>query len=162
MTLAAFQQNCLLWMTPEWGSKSGPKIGFADRASPVFRICKCRVMSCHVASCHVASCHVMSCHVMSCHVMSCHVMSCHVVLCRVTSRPVLSRCVVSRREKRPHQIVATTSLLTYASARHSHSHNLCSHLSRSYKSHLHHSHLYAHITLFTSHSYRFRLPTQIF
>ena len=22
-------------MTPEWGSKSGPKIGFADRASPV-------------------------------------------------------------------------------------------------------------------------------
>ena len=36
MPLAAFQQNWLLWMTPEWGSKSDPKIGFADRASPVF------------------------------------------------------------------------------------------------------------------------------
>ena len=35
MPLAAFQQNWLLWMTPEWGSKSNPKIGFADRASPV-------------------------------------------------------------------------------------------------------------------------------
>ena len=35
MPLAAFQQNWLLWMTPEWGSKSDPKIGFADRASPV-------------------------------------------------------------------------------------------------------------------------------
>ena len=33
MPLAAFQQNWLLWMTPEWGSKSDPKIGFADRAS---------------------------------------------------------------------------------------------------------------------------------
>ena len=28
-------KNWLLWMTPEWGSKSDPKIGFADRASPV-------------------------------------------------------------------------------------------------------------------------------
>ena len=35
MPLAAFQQNWLLWMTPEWGSKSDPKIGFAARASPV-------------------------------------------------------------------------------------------------------------------------------
>ena len=35
MPLAAFQQNWLLWMTPEWGSKSDPKIGFADRASLV-------------------------------------------------------------------------------------------------------------------------------
>ena len=35
MPLAAFQENWLLWMTPEWGSKSDPKIGFADRASPV-------------------------------------------------------------------------------------------------------------------------------
>ena len=35
MPLASFQQNWLLWMTPEWGSKSDPKIGFADRASPV-------------------------------------------------------------------------------------------------------------------------------
>ena len=35
MPLAAFQQNWLLWMTPEWGSKSDRKIGFADRASPV-------------------------------------------------------------------------------------------------------------------------------
>ena len=37
MPLAAFQQNWLLWMTPEWGSKSDPKIGFADRASPVLQ-----------------------------------------------------------------------------------------------------------------------------
>ena len=37
MPLAAFQQNWLLWMTPEWGSKSDPKIGFADRASPVLK-----------------------------------------------------------------------------------------------------------------------------
>ena len=35
MPFAAFQQNWLLWMTPERGSKSGPKIGFADKASPV-------------------------------------------------------------------------------------------------------------------------------
>ena len=38
MPLAAFQQNWVLWMSPEWGSKSGPKIGFADRASPT-RVC---------------------------------------------------------------------------------------------------------------------------
>ena len=38
MPLAAFQQNWLLWMTPEWGSKSDPKIGFADRPSPVLRL----------------------------------------------------------------------------------------------------------------------------
>ena len=38
MPLAAFQQNWLLWMTPEWGSKSDPKIGFADRASPVLEL----------------------------------------------------------------------------------------------------------------------------
>ena len=35
MPLAAFQQNWLLWMTPEWGLKSNLKIGLADRASPV-------------------------------------------------------------------------------------------------------------------------------
>ena len=38
MPLAAFQQNWLLWMTPEWGSKSDPKIGFADRASLVLHV----------------------------------------------------------------------------------------------------------------------------
>ena len=122
-----------------------------------------RVASCHLSSCHVAMlCRVMSCHVLSCvscHVMSRHVMPCHVVSCRVLSCRFAS-CYVA---KSGHNTLAHLphSYTTQTHAAHTQQLIFIFH-SRSHSLHSRHSHSCARVVLSTSHSFRFRLPTNVF